>query len=147
MSLMLILNRLVMKRVISLALLTFALLLLPFHLAPVYELVASNLLVDALSEYLQIEELVLRTCVPELHGAEEGIRSVLDVAAKQILGRGAVENGLSSAVVCFVTWMEMAIMLVGILLTNASFNFLFEGLAVIGQALLELLEADVFEFR
>ena len=48
-----------MKCVISLVLLMFSLLLLPFHLTPVYELVASDLLVDALSECLQIKELVL----------------------------------------------------------------------------------------
>ena len=60
MSITVVLNRLVMKRVIALAFLAVSLLFLPFHLAPVYELVASDLLIDALSERLQVKELSVR---------------------------------------------------------------------------------------
>jgi hypothetical protein len=70
---------------------------------------------------------------------------VLDVIAKQILGRGTIENQLSMAVVCLITRMENAIMLEGILLSNAFFKFLHVRLTVILQVLLKLLEADVFE--
>jgi hypothetical protein len=41
--------------------------------------------------------------------------------------------------------MEKAIMLEGILLSNAFFKFLHVCLMVILQALLKLLEADIFE--
>jgi hypothetical protein len=43
--------------------------------------------------------------------------------------------------------IEKPIMQEGILLSNTVFKFLFKCLAVISQVLLELLEADVFEFR
>jgi hypothetical protein len=60
-SLKVTLRKLVMKRVISLARLAISLLFLPFHLAPIYELIAPDLLVDALSECHQVKKLVLWT--------------------------------------------------------------------------------------
>jgi hypothetical protein len=56
-----------------------------------------------------------------------------------------IKNQLSTAVVCLITRMEKAIMLEGILLSNAFFKFLHVRLMVILQVLLKLLEADVFE--
>jgi hypothetical protein len=73
------------------------------------------------------------------------ISTILDIIAKQILGRGMIENQLSTAVVCLITRMEKAIMLEGILLSNAFFKFLHVCLTVILQVLLKLLEADIFE--
>ena len=122
-------------------------LLLTLHLAPVAELGMSDLLVDPSCEYIQVKELVLGTCVPELHGAKMGVSSILDVLAKKILCRGTVKNELSSAVMRLVTRMEEAIMLKGILFLNDLIVFLLHCPAVIGQALLKLLEADTVELR
>lgn len=63
----------------------------------------ADLLVDPSLEYVQVEELVLGTCVPELHGAQTGVGSILDVLAKKILCRGTVKNELSSTVVRLIT--------------------------------------------
>ena len=94
---------LLLELVVSLSRLSTFALLLSLHLAPVEELGKSDLLVDPSLEYVQVEELVLGTCVPELHGAQTGVGSILDVLAKKILCRGTVKNELSSTVVRLIT--------------------------------------------
>ena len=86
-------------------------------------------------------------CVPELHGTQMGVGSILDVLVKKILGRGMVKNELSLMVVHLIMWMEEAIMLEGILFLNALHVFLLHSLVVMGQALLKLLEADAMELQ
>jgi hypothetical protein len=83
---------------------TFTLLLM-LHLTPAAELGTSDLLVDLSCEYIQVKELVLRTCVPELHGAKMVVSSILDVLAKKILCRGMVKNELSAMVMRLITWI------------------------------------------
>jgi hypothetical protein len=135
-----------LELVVLLSTSTFSLFLM-LHLTPVVELGKSDLSVDPFLEYFQLKELVLGMCVPELHRAQMGVGSILDVLMRKILGRRMVKNELSLMVVHLIMWMEEAIMLEGILFLNALHVFLLHCLVVMGQALLKLLEVDAVELK
>jgi hypothetical protein len=123
----------------------FLLLLVALQLTPVDELGMSDLLVDPSPEYIQVEELILWTCVPELHGAQMGVGSILDVLTKKILCRRMDKNELSLMVMGVIVEMEAAIMLEGFFFPNVLLVFLLHCSLVICQALLKLLEADTIK--
>ena len=129
-----------LELVVALSRLCF-LLLLPLQLAPVNELGTSDLLVDLSPEYIQVRELVLRTCVPELHGTQKGVGSILDILAKKIFCGRMVKNELSLMVMHFIMGMKEAIMLEGFFFPTALLIFLLHCSSMVCQALLELPEA------